>query len=197
MDWCSDVKFQPFVGERYFSEERRILIIGESHYGFGEGDSDATTITMRSWQNGDPKLRFLTILARILTGKAANELDRANSFEGVAWYNYLQAEIRKDAEGISTNFRKNIEGSRRAFVELLERLRPTHVLVNGRGRLWNILRDISPKNEELDPTEFAGLTLPLRRYRFDETDALAIPIHHTSRSSADQWHEPVKAFLAS
>src|SRR3546814_8346536 len=82
------------------------------------------------------KLRYLTVAARIFTGQAAHELDRMKTFDATAWYNYVQAMMHGTTK---TDFRRNPDGSARAFREVLANLDPTHIIETGSGNLWKNL----------------------------------------------------------
>ena len=185
----NNIVFDPYVGQNYSNNPIRLLVVGESHYGFEDNDPNASSITIESWRNGE-KLRYFTILARIISGKLAKNLDRKNEFNQISFYNYVQAPM---IDGIKTNFNENVDGSERAFREVLERLNPTHILATGMKNLWDIL----PNSDGISEDRFlADKSLPIRQYRTPDGFALATRIAHCSRASAPEWQGPVMAFLA-
>jgi hypothetical protein len=72
----TNIVFQPYIGPEYSNSAIRLLVVGESHYGFPEEESDTTQCVMDVWRNrasGAGKLRYLTTLGRIIAGREAYE----------------------------------------------------------------------------------------------------------------------------
>lgn len=183
-----DVVYAPFVGRSFGDGKTRLLILGESHYGFGREDSGATDLVVSGWQKGDNKLRFLTVLARLLHGKSASDIDRSSAFEEVAIYNYHQAPI---LEGKSTDFSVSADQSRAAFLQVIDDLKPTHIYVNGVSKLWSAL----PEGKASGRMKLADQERPFRIYDADGEKALAVPFPHASRMSADAWRDVYDNFI--
>jgi len=91
------MNFRPWIGKRYEKRELfglRTLLLGESHYGEpGEENEDFTIDVVRYWGQKQ-RLRFFTITAKFLLGKAAGEWlsdeERSDFWEKVVFYNYVQ-----------------------------------------------------------------------------------------------------------
>lgn len=188
--WSANLMFHPYVGPRYQCSDVRLLIVGESHYGFGPEDSDATQMVMNGWRLRTGKSqRYITVAARITMNCEATQIVRETAFDNKSWYNYVQARMDQQA----TDFSKAGPRSAAAFLEVIEQLDPTHILVTGKDALW---KQIPPSADEGVVNWDGSNVVQVRRYPTRSGFASAMPIAHTTRASAPQWQPLVQWFLA-
>jgi hypothetical protein len=130
--------FEPWVGKSYDAEGffgRRVLILGESHYGTPEQETASfTRECVESLAKAANGHRFFTVVAKLLFGTSPgvklSRDQRSWLWDRVAFYNYIQAfpshtsRVRPTGEMWST--------AAQCFPALLQRLRPEFVLVLGR-----------------------------------------------------------------
>ncbi len=89
--------FDPWVGSRYTSEGiggRRLLILGESHYGGSDCEYAAfTSEVIRDMALQKNRLAFFSRVLRLVTGGRGplSDAERSDFWERVAFYNYVQS----------------------------------------------------------------------------------------------------------
>ncbi|MEA2977487.1 MAG: hypothetical protein QOF19_3007 [Alphaproteobacteria bacterium] len=184
------VHFLPWKGRDYENQSVRILILGESHYSSQDESSDFTERLTLQYMNGEWNHRFWTQISQAITGKSAREIDRHKFWNSVAFYNYVQT------IGVSQPREKPSDAlfheSEPAFFEVLDCLRPTHMLAFG-FRLWERL----PALED-ESLSFVCDGQPHRygNYRRSWGRVLATAIRHPSSAfSAPQWYPTICQFL--
>jgi hypothetical protein len=126
------------VGQSYDADGffgRRVLILGESHYGTTEQETASfTRECVESLAKAASGHRFFTVVAKLLLGAppgvSLSRDQRTWFWDRVAFYNYIQAfpshtsRVRPTGEMWSA--------AAQCFPALLQRLRPDFVLVLGR-----------------------------------------------------------------
>ena len=184
------IRFLPWEGHEYRKQAVRILILGESHYSSHREARNFTQRLTRQYIAGDWNHRFWTQVSQANTGKSYAEIDRREFWNSVALYNYVQAigvrySRQKPADVL---FRQ----SEAAFFQVLDQLRPTHVLALG-YRLWERLPAL--EDEALSFVCHGGRH-QYGRYRRVWGTILATAIHHPSSGfSAPQWYPVICKFL--
>jgi hypothetical protein len=130
--------FEPWVGQSYDADGffgRRVLILGESHYGTPEQETASfTRECVESLAKAASGHRFFTVVAKLLLGAppgvSLSRDQRTWFWDRVAFYNYIQAfpshtsRVRPTGEMWSA--------AAQCFPALLQRLRPDFMLVLGR-----------------------------------------------------------------
>ncbi len=183
------VIFEPYVGPGYRDVARRILIVGETHYGEpSEEPAQSTPRVVANWTEGTWSVRYLMIAARILTGLPRHLVDRESSVHDIAFYNFVQT-MMPDISIRPTW--KQAEDSGPAFREVVNFLDPTHVLVTGTVPWHGLETAIGVGTSR----EFGGRFVQFKTLPTPSGEAVAIKIAHLSRASADAWIGPVGAFL--
>ncbi len=132
--------FQPWVGGNYWNASlynRRILILGESHYEWRVGadipenpEKDLTQTAVRKQTEGLTNA-FWTKIAAMLTGKTPSCLtleDKEKFWHQVAFYNYIQEMLRSRKERLTKEMWKSAE---HPFERVLQILKPHFVLMCG------------------------------------------------------------------
>lgn len=182
------VYFQPWIGKNYWSQERRILLLGESHYGEPDQRPSLTRDLTQGYVGGWNH-RFWTGLMRMVEGPD-KPIDRKIFWEKVAFYNYVQAIVGEKA-GIAPEPR-HFEESAAAFYSVLNYLKPTHVLVvEKRLRLHMPEKIFSQRRSVI----LGGMPREVSVIGYGEGQALASWTNHPSRSSPKKWHPVVADFL--
>jgi hypothetical protein len=170
-------------------------VLGESHHGDDPDFVDMTVPVVEEWLSSisTPAYRFFTHLAVALSGTEPWQLDRRAVFAPIAFYNYVKkvmpyARVAPHADDFAQ--------SEAAFREVVERLRPTHIVICG-----NRLRDAMPLFDPPDTEGFRAVLYDkethLGRYRTARAAPLAMCIRHPqSGFNGRAWHPRLEAFLA-
>lgn len=180
--------FIPWVGARYLEQEKRLLILGESHYSEDELDRHATIDFTQHYIDGW-RHRFWTILMQIVRGQPHWEIDSGDFWADFAFYNYVQ-EVVGDSPGIAPT-EAMFAAAKEPFQTVLERLQPHRILVLS-ARLWDRL---APEGEAGPALAFGGQVRDTLVYRHAGGTALASWIPHPSRIGWNTWHPLVPALL--
>ena len=131
-----NVKFQPWVGNNYKEQEKKILIIGESHYNepkFGPMETYTINVVSRLGERiNNEKHAFFTKIAKIVSKKPYDFLsneDAFNFWNHVSFYNYVQVFVGNTARVRPTQ--EMFENSKDALIEVLDLLNPEIIIILG------------------------------------------------------------------
>jgi hypothetical protein len=186
------VHFRPWIGKHYRTGEKcRILVLGESHYGDQHEDRDLTRDLTAEFVRGDWSHRFWTNIGQVISGKPHWETKRAEIWDRIALYNYVQVIAAETARQAPTSamFRE----SRPAFLEVLRMLKPTHIVVCGRRLWW----EMPPFDGREGAISYQGEKHRWGEYVTGGWNALAMAINHPSSGfSSTRWSPLVRRFLA-
>lgn len=141
----SKINFTPFVGNEYFKQSSKILILGESHYRqekFGTEREYTINVVKRLGKriNGE-RHAFFTKIAKILSRKPyanLSNMDAQAFWETVAFYNYVQSFVGTKPKERPTP--KMFEDSQYAMKEILFSLKPDIIVVLGVELYKNLVR---------------------------------------------------------
>jgi hypothetical protein len=152
--WSEQIKIHPWVGDNYYGSPRKVLLMGDSHYGEGEPPVEFTQDIIRHWCFGDePAGRFFTGIIWALFG---NKNDLGEKYDKIAFYNYVQKFM--PAPRVSPS-KADYEAAQKPFIEVLEKLSPDFVVSFGKemtfhfpcifeeGDNWS--KDIAGENHEV------------------------------------------------
>lgn len=160
------VLFMPWVGKEYATGGifgKRILVLGESHYGDGEPSPDTTVRVFEEYlgcsETVPSYLQSFHKFERSLVGRNTNCTDRKRIWDSVVFYNYLQTPMSGPRQG---GKKSDYANSSEAFFEVLEEYRPEYIIVWG-YRLWDNM-----------PTERLSLTVCLP----SNSDTIRYPTAH-------------------
>lgn len=137
--FSQEVRYYPWVGDRYWEQSERWLILGESSYGLPPTETFAVQHMIRAhcgqssgtFQKGT--YRVCAAAERLIAGH--DQLDPDNFWQTVAFYNFVRDSMQKAMmRPTPLQFRQSFT----AFNEVVCHLKPTVVLVLGIG-LWDIL----------------------------------------------------------
>lgn len=185
------VHFLPWRGKNYAKSACRLLILGESHYSEAQEGPLFTRRLTREYVTGKFNHRFWTQIGQVITGKPRWEIDRKTLWDGIAFYNYIQR-IEVNAAGCAPP-NSAFHRSERAFWEVLDILKPTHLIALG-NRLW--IQMPALENENLKMT-LGGQSRQYGYYRRSWGKTAATSINHPSWGfSKSYWHPIVRDFLA-
>ena len=194
------VHFLPWVGKNYKQGiyGRRVLVLGESHYCARQED-DTPYVTRKVIAdlldpNGEHEAykNTYTKFERALAGKVLDWQEKAELWNSIIFYNYVQ--IPMTGPRISPTV-EEFKDSAQAFFEVLDRYRPDCVIVWGK-RLYNNLPHVGYQGPELRLQD--GTCLETWVYSIaDGQSVQVLPIQHPSTGfSWDFWHEAIKQYLA-
>jgi hypothetical protein len=155
-EYSAEVRYHPWVGDRYWDQPQRWLILGESGYGLGAKEATAVQEMIRahcgaitdSFDTGT--YRVCAGAQRLMTGRDSLRTASTRDFwQTVVFYNYVRESMKDAAQRPTT---KQFRDSHRAFNEVVCKARPHGVLVLGL-KLWMALpgeRDGWTKGPEQD-----------------------------------------------
>lgn len=153
------VHFQPWVGDGYSRQARRILIVGESHYVWPGGEVDGPEFTrnrVRYYLAGH-RHQFWTRTTKLLTS-AGSELS-PDTWNRLAYYIYVQDMLAKGARPTDVQWARSADALR----SVLARLKPDAILILGIG-LWSaVSRALKPVKDLALGERF--LSAVVRRWR--------------------------------
>ncbi|MDN7967547.1 hypothetical protein QZM91_08280 [Burkholderia multivorans] len=163
--YSAEVRYHPWVGDRYSAQQERWLILGESSYALSPTDANATREMILA-HCGAATVNFDTGIYRVCAGAerlvtGRDTLDAASRKEfwrTVAFYNYVNDSMPSRQQRPTA---KQFRDSLRAFNDVVCQTQPHVVLVLGL-RLWMALpgeRDGWTKGIEQD------IVMPIQRSR--------------------------------
>ena len=132
------VIFRPFVGKNYATcgvFKKHIMILGESHYSDDNNPMLTNNVVRRyldSNEDHEDWMKTFLKFERSLVGRETSSIDRANIWESLVFYNYLQ--VLMDGPREAGQKQQYIDSSS-AFFQVLEQLQPDVIIVWGK-RLW-------------------------------------------------------------
>lgn len=181
------VYFKPWVGSQFSRENPKLLILGESHYADRKPSPRFTIELTREYANGEWNHRFWTQIMQAVSGKAHWEVDRKEFWERYAFYNYIQSVVA-DSAGVGPT-QEMIQEARIPFFQVLDNLRPDHILVLSK-RLWDALPS---DGQQGNPLRIGEEERETWIYPFSGGQAIASWLPHPSYGfSAPQWHPWIK-----
>jgi hypothetical protein len=186
----------PWYGPAYHDARQRLLLLGKAHYGVqpSEDSPEFTLELVRKVRDGHVREPFFTKTAALVAAASEPPFQFTSEFwNRIAFFNYVPVTVGSCVHDAPTPAMWRRGKSR--LVELLEALKPTHVLSLGIEQ-WNHIRTLgSLKSEPVRHTK-AG---PIHVWRSDAMTMLATPIAHPTASfgfSPGDWEEHVRTFLS-
>lgn len=187
-----ELLFKPWIGDRYGEQSPRLLLLGESHYGEGADQADATIKLTRQFVEGDMNHRFWTSTMKIVEGPDC-PMDRGEFWNGVAFYNYVQQSVGANAGDRPTP--KQFRDSEAAFFQVLDDVKPDAILVLG-TELWDKMPNEGERSKPGRPLVVAEEEHKSWIYTYEGGQALTTWVPHPSRHFSWHSHEVAKALLA-
>lgn len=180
--------FEPWVGRNYATNENRLLVLGESHYGKSSMSANFTKILIKEYIEGTWTHRFWTNIMQVVYGQPYWKIDRAEFWGKVAFYNYVQ-QIVAETAGVAPP-PDMFTNSEAAFFSVLDSLRPKTILVLSK-RLWENLPSDGRYGQEICLGNGSRGTWI---YPYTKGEALATWLPHPSYNfSWHRWHPVVLA----
>ena len=144
--------FLPWIGDEYWEQPYKILVLGESHHSNGkkeacapdENEAKATINLTRDFLAGHNRHAFGSKVGN-LVGRYMGWLDDAgypnarDAFRKIAFYNFLTSSVSSHRD-LPTN--EAVVASRPAFIDILDKLKPDLVIALGANKQTWFLRDI-------------------------------------------------------
>lgn len=187
------VYFKPWVGRNYNKQVNpRLLVLGESHYDPVGLPQDFTITFVREYTQDERNHPFLTNIMQVVEGKKHCEIDRDAFWSGIAFYNYIQEPAAKTPRRAPTE--EMWQRAEQPFFEVLDSLKPTHVLVLSR-RLWDNMSDRGSEGKQI---QWKGEPRDTWMIPFQDGVTKATWLRHPSSGfSAPAWNPLVAKFLGS
>ena len=171
IEWSNRVRFHPWVGKDYDAGIRgkQILVVGESHYGEPEEESERglTQRVVQNYRDGKytgAKFKVFTVVARLLLqdrNAARNACRRL--WDRLAFYNFLQRFKGEEPQEDNTIASDWIRAGK-TFDEVYRTLEPDVILFVGKT-VWGHVRDRIPSESAADFIIHPSA----RRMTYDET----------------------------
>lgn len=186
----------PWCGSAYRTMRLRLLLLGKAHYGVQPSDDspEFTRELIQKVRDGHVREPFFTKTSALVA--EASELPSQPTSEfwnKIAFLNYVPVTVGSGVHDAPTPTMWRRGNSR--LLEILEDLRPTHVLSLGKEQ-WNRIRTLGDlKSAPVRQTE-AGL---IHIWRSDARAIVATPIAHPTASfgfSTRDWVKHVQTFLS-
>ncbi len=155
--WSSVIAVHPWIGTNYENPayfKYKTLILGESNYTNPPENFNSTLVLRCIEDDLDQKnpdrdsngfCRFSTKIRRVIFGRDES-LGPAGLWNNVAFYNFVQA-LAGDKSRIRPSAQMWMD-SVAAFIEIVEKLQPSRILVLGKANWRNVLSNI--RHEPLD-----------------------------------------------
>lgn len=180
--------FEPWVGSNYGTNDDRLLILGESHYGPASMPGNSTKTLTQEYVDEKWNHRFWTNIMQVVNGQPHEEIDRAEFWRRVAFYNYVQQPVA-ETPGVAPAC-EMFTASKAAFFSVLDSLKPKAILVLSK-RLWENLPSEGRPSQEIRCPDGSRESWV---YAYNGGEALASWIPHPSYGFAwREWHPYVQA----
>jgi len=144
------IRFEPYVGKKYISNDFKILVLGESHYlneteflAFINNDESVKHTTKNvverylNYKKGispiEKWMQTFTKFSNVLSEESNLNQNSIEFWENIAFYNYVQYPTK--APRISPNINE-FKNSFESFVNIVNELKPNIIYFWGH-RLWN------------------------------------------------------------
>lgn len=193
-------QFKPWIGEHYGASGKfgkRVMILGESHYEWLDGQTLTANWTREFIENGikGKQHKFRSRIEATFLGRPPLSTAEAEEFwHSVAYMNYIPVSVGKGASARPTEEMWAAAVPR--FAALIEEHTPRLLVVLGRP-LWRRMHfsfemDGRLERHSDDPGEHR-----IWRYRYNNGETmLTCAIKHPSRAfNATKWHPFVSAML--
>ena len=186
----SSVNYLPWVGEDYYKQTSKLLVVAESHYADWSPPPTFTIDLTRAYQNGLWKHRFWTQISQVITGEAHSQIDKQAFWKTLALYNFIQV-IVGDSPGVAPT-PEMIKAAHTPFSQVLDKLKPNYILVLSK-RLWGSLPS---DGQQGDPLRVGNDMRETLIFPYSGGEAVATWLPHPSYPfSAPKWHPWVNALL--
>ena len=174
--------FKPYVGKNYQQgfEGKKILVLGESHYGGAENSDFVNGLVsdFLDYKRGEKSkfkrwMNTYTKFTNVLFGEKISNDDMVVFWESIAFYNYVQTSIenaRKSPTG------EEFSNSEVAFFEVLAELKPDLVIAWG-DRLFSKMPTNGKWSEK---TLLDGSMGKVYLYTINEKDIPTFAVYHPS-----------------
>ena len=186
------IHFEPWVGENYKNQNKKLFILGESHYAENPDQAASFTIDrMQGISKEEWTHPYWTKILQAITGKKKWEVDLEEFWSKFIFYNYIQ-EIVGPSCGIAPT-KEMCNKAWEPFSEVLCHYQPSHILVVGK-RLWNSLPDEGKAGEPIiiNDEKFDTWYFP-----YERGQAISTYINHPAARGFDskKWHAKIKALM--
>ncbi len=149
--------FRPWKGQNYEHgvNGKRLLLLGESHYGAGANTPDMTNLYIKGYLASPRNIRFFDGIERLVTGGPLQFSQREQFWQSVAFCNFLQEAL---PDNKAPKPARLWLAARDPFVHVLHEFKPERLLILGTAT-WNSLSEGHGLFDSVPvlPEQFAGL----------------------------------------
>ncbi len=193
----SKIFFKPWVGSEYQTGGvygKKVLVLGESHYGDGADAPDDTTGTVKEFVYeywGASYQQTFLCFERALAGREINQDEREQLWNSIMFYNFFQKSTTGPRTAPDMTVKQESED---AFHELLEQYQPDAIIVWGQ-RLYELLPAWDGNETSL---KVGDDSCPVWHYPIKGKSIPAMRVHHPSAPSGkswEYWYQFHKAFI--
>lgn len=193
----SKIFFKPWVGSEYQTGGvygKKVLVLGESHYGDGADAPDDTTGTVKEFVYeywGASYQQTFLCFERALAGREINQDEREQLWNSIMFYNFFQKSTTGPRTAPDMTVKQESED---AFHELLEQYQPDAIIVWGQ-RLYELLPAWDGNETSL---KVGDDSCPVWHYPIKGKSIPAMRVHHPSAprgKSWEYWYQFHKAFI--
>ena len=139
------MKWRPWIGKKYRSSNQRLVVLGESHYNWGDGEEDCRKAEARLGRvdfnreliehvhgiGQRTTQRFYRNVERLMFQASSPAVIETDSFwKSVAYFNLLQVRMENHKARPATPWPMCVKGWE-VTVEICKIIKPTHILVGG------------------------------------------------------------------
>jgi uracil-DNA glycosylase len=187
------VKILPWIGENYFNEKQKILILGMStYYKDAPSKKDCINDLVKSICNGDRRRGtvYWTKIENLLINKKENP---EKFWNRISYYSYIQEIMDRPKQKTPEEYWEN---AKEPFIEILKKLMPDKVIVMG----YELFQNLPDKLEKEKSIEKNGKELKIASYfikkKTIQKNIIFLGICHPSRigNKYDDWKNLLKEY---
>jgi len=185
------MSFDPYIGNDYFNQSKKILLLGESHYeNVGEGRGKTIRVA-NDYINGKYNYRFFNCALSAFFGK---DFTREDIMAKIAYYNFVQVimETRKHRPT-----KEHWAKAERPFLCVLEELMPDIVICCGKSLYGHVPYDPSDTEKSQRGVSIGGDDEHLwnreYHYHINGKDIKLVAMRHPSSHgfNAENYYERI------
>ena len=193
--------FQPWVGDQYETSKlmggKRVMLLGESHYEWLDGQTLGINATQNSIENGiaGKKQRFRTRVAATFLGHLPIiDSERHDFWHSIVFANYVPVSVGRGANAEPTE--EMWEAGVARFAELIKTHTPDFLVVLGHA-LWQRMHYTFVMDGHAERHQNAVNEWRTWRYRYANGKSLfACATKHPSRNyNYKHWHPFIREML--
>lgn len=186
-------RWYPWIGSNYGKKQKRLLLVGDSHYMHKNPEykfRDYTRTVIQRWGLGDSdKQVFNRNLRYALIGRKTTKEIKTDFWENVAFYNFVQEPMKTSSSSPS---KKQFEEGWKTFEKIIEILNPTDVIFFGVRASENADSNIIlVRKDSAKINNVRARLLVMKNDKYKNINIIAIK-HPSKCFSSGKWNEYIK-----